>query len=205
MADDAKGTKGRLDLPPVERRAFLRYGMFGAVSAGLGGFGLASLAFLYPRPGDELTGEVPLETAETLADTIQESRVPIRVPDGGISIVTWDPGNDTAMSLYGEDHAIVESSGIGLMALYTQRCVHLGCAVPWCQSSQWFECPCHGSRYNRWGEYTGGPAPRGLDRYSSFIDDSGVFVVDLGNLITGTARTANALEQPQEGPNCVEA
>ena len=32
----------------------------------------------------------------------------------------------------------------GYVALY-QKCVHLGCRVPWCTSSQWFECPCHGS------------------------------------------------------------
>ncbi|WP_052664465.1 ubiquinol-cytochrome c reductase iron-sulfur subunit [Nitriliruptor alkaliphilus] len=204
MADDAKSTR-RLDLPRVERRAFLRYGMFGAVSAGLGGFGLASLGFLYPRPGDELTGQVPLEDAEQLAAEIQSTRTPVRVPAGGISIVTWDPSNETAMNLYGEDHAIVNGS-VGLMALNSQQCVHLGCAVPWCQTSQWFECPCHGSRYNRWGEYTGGPAPRGLDRYSSFVDEgTGMFVVDLGDMITGPARTANALEQPQEGPNCVDA
>jgi cytochrome b6-f complex iron-sulfur subunit len=204
MADDAKRSR-RLDLPRVERRAFLRYGMFGAVSAGLGGFGLASLGFLYPRPGDELTGEVALEDAEELAAVIQETRTPVRVPDGGISIVAWDPSNEQAMNLYGEQHAVLSES-VGLMALFSQRCVHLGCAVPWCQTSQWFECPCHGSRYNRWGEYTGGPAPRGLDRYSSFVDEgTGMFVVDLGDLITGPARTANALEQPQEGPNCVDA
>ena len=33
------------------------------------------------------------------------------------------------------------------MPLY-QRCVHLGCRVPFCASSKWFECPCHGSKYN---------------------------------------------------------
>ena len=33
----------------------------------------------------------------------------------------------------------------GVVALY-QKCVHLGCRVPWCTSSQWFECPCHGSQ-----------------------------------------------------------
>ena len=52
----------------------------------------------------------------------------------------------------------------GYVALY-QKCVHLGCRVPWCESSQWFECPCHGSKYNRVGEKQGGPAPRGLDRF----------------------------------------
>jgi cytochrome b6-f complex iron-sulfur subunit len=201
MANNDRG----LDLKPVERRAFLRYGLFGATAAGLGGFGLTTLAFLYPRPGDELTGEVAIGDAAALADEISSARTPLRVPAGGISIVSWDPGNDLAMRNYGEDHAIVEGQDTGLMALFSQRCVHLGCAVPWCQSSQWFECPCHGSRYNRYGEYTGGPAPRGLDRYGSFIDDDGQFVVDLSNLITGPARTANALKQPQEGPNCVEA
>jgi cytochrome b6-f complex iron-sulfur subunit len=74
--------------------------------------------------------------------------------------------------------------------------------VPWCQSSQWFECPCHGSRYNRYGEWTRAPAPRGLDRYASFVDD-GRFIVDLGNELTGPPRTARTLEQSPEGPSCV--
>jgi len=30
----------------------------------------------------------------------------------------------------------------------------------------WFECPCHGSRYNAVGELERGPAPRGLDRFA---------------------------------------
>ncbi len=200
MADD---TKRGLDLKPVERRTFLRYGLIGATSTGLAGFGLASLGMLYPRPGDELTGEVDLGDAEELAEQIADERTPIRVPDGGISIITWEPDLSAAMQAYGETHAITDG-GIGLMAINTQVCPHLGCAVPWCQSSQWFECPCHGSRYNRYGEWTGGPAPRGLDRYSSFVQD-GRFIADLTTLLTGPARTANALEQPQEGPNCVDA
>ena len=48
----------------------------------------------------------------------------------------------------------------GLRALY-QKCPHLGCRVPFCQSSGRFECPCHGSVYNLIGEYVSGPAPRG--------------------------------------------
>src|SRR5204862_492933 len=53
----------------------------------------------------------------------------------------------------------------GFVFLY-QKCVHLGCRVPNCPTSQWFECPCHGSQYNRVGEKKGGPAPRGLDRFT---------------------------------------
>ena len=44
-----------------------------------------------------------------------------------------------------------DMSTLGIVAL-SQRCVHLGCRVPFCQTSQWFECPCHGSKYNRVGE-----------------------------------------------------
>lgn len=192
-------------LKPIERRTFLRYSLIGATSAGLGGFGLSALGFMWPRLGDGLFGEVPLGDAASLAAEISSTRAPIRVPDGGISIIVWDPTIGGAMAAYGDDHQAIVSDDLALMAINTQSCPHLGCAVPWCQTSQWFECPCHGSRYNRYGEWTDGPAPRGLDRYSSFIDDSGQFVVDLGNALTGPARTANVLEQSPEGPNCVDA
>ena len=39
-------------------------------------------------------------------------------------------------------------------------------AFPSATSSRWFECPCHGSQYNQVGEKKGGPAPRGMDRFS---------------------------------------
>ena len=58
----------------------------------------------------------------------------------------------------------LEGMEAGYTALY-QKCVHLGCRVPQCLTSQWFECQCHGSQYNRNGEKKGGPAPRGLDRF----------------------------------------
>ena len=60
----------------------------------------------------------------------------------------------------------------GIVALY-QKCPHLGCRVPQCVSSQWFECPCHGSQYNQVGEKKGGPAPRGMDRFAVTVDASG--------------------------------
>ena len=198
MADD------RARLKPVERRTFLRYSLIGSVGAGLAGFGLSALGFMWPRLGEGLFGEVPFGSAAELVTEITANRAPVRVPEGGFSIQLWDPSLPGAQDAYGEFHAMVDDS-TGLMALYTSACPHLGCAVPWCQTSQWFECPCHGSRYNRYGEWTDGPAPRGLDRYASFIDDDGQFVVDLGNFITGPARTANVLEQSHEGPSCVEA
>jgi cytochrome b6-f complex iron-sulfur subunit len=197
--------RSKSGLWPVERRTFLRYSLIGATSAGLGGFALSSLGFLWPRPGDELTGEVAMGDADELVEQITSERTPVRVPAAGVSILVWDPSVPAAQRNYGDDHRAVINDATALMAVDSANCPHLGCAVPWCQSSQWFECPCHGSRYNRWGEWTGGPAPRGLDRFSSFIDETtNQFVVDLSAKLTGTARTANALQQTPEGPACVD-
>ena len=88
----------------------------------------------------------------------------------------------------------------GLVALY-QRCVHLGCRVPWCKSSQWFECPCHGSKYNRVGEKKGGPAPRGLDRFPIDVG-GGTVAIDTGGRILGPPIGTNTTGQEAEGPHC---
>ena len=63
----------------------------------------------------------------------------------------------------------------------SQKCPHLGCHVPYCESSGRFECPCHGSIYDLAGEYIAGPAPRGMDRYEVTLDGDNV-VVDTGVL-----------------------
>ncbi len=189
-------------IQPVERRTFLRYSLFGATAGGLGAFGLGSLAFLWPRLsggfGAKLTIPVP---AQELYDQIIAEKAPFEFPSGRLYVVTWDPSVPGADAAYGEQHAKLSDTA-GLMALF-QKCVHLGCRVPWCQTSQWFECPCHGSKYNKWGEWTGGPAPRGLDRFPTTIDDDGNLVVDTGAKIVGPARTAKVLQQEPEGPNCV--
>ena len=193
----------RRHIEPVERRTFLRYSLVGGVSAGLGGFGLASLGFLWPNLSGGFGADIVLpDPAADLLATIKSERAPFQYPSGRMYVVAWNPSLPGAMEAYGEDHAILDDNN-GLMALY-QKCVHLGCRVPWCQSSQWFECPCHGSKYNKWGEWVGGPAPRGLDRFPSKIDDSGMLVVSTGTVLTGPSRTERVLEQQPEGPNCVD-
>ena len=90
----------------------------------------------------------------------------------------------------------------GVTALY-QKCVHLGCRVPWCKASQWFECPCHGSQYNRVGEKKAGPAPRGMDHFAMTIGGDGAVTIDTATVITGVPIGTNTTGQEAEGPNCV--
>jgi cytochrome b6-f complex iron-sulfur subunit len=88
------------------------------------------------------------------------------------------------------------------MALY-QRCVHLGCRVPYCLSSQWFECPCHGSKYNKAGEYQLGPAPTGLQRFPIQVDSSNNLLVDTSTLNPGPPRGTDTIHEPPQGAFCV--
>ena len=75
---------------------------------------------------------------------------------------------------------VKDSDGSFWVALY-QRCVHLGCTVPFRNDCVSFKCPCHGSHYNVDGEYLDGPAPRSLDRFPmSFSGDS--VVISTGTL-----------------------
>ncbi len=43
-----------------------------------------------------------------------------------------------------------DGTALNVRALY-QRCPHLGCKPNPCLKNFWFECPCHGSRYDRLG------------------------------------------------------
>ena len=83
-----------------------------------------------------------------------------------------------------------DSDGSFWAALY-QRCVHLGCTVPFRNDCISFKCPCHGSHYNVSGEYLDGPAPRSLDRFPiSFSGDS--VVVKTGQLAQAVPRPADS-------------
>src|SRR5258708_39256649 len=97
--------------------------------------------------------------------------------------------------------AVLTGMEQGVVALY-QKCVHLGCRVPWCASSQWFECPCHGSQYNRVGEKKGGPAPRGLDRFGLTVSNGTVTVDTSKSAYLGPPIGTNTTGQEAEGPHC---
>jgi Rieske Fe-S protein len=56
------------------------------------------------------------------------------------------------------------------------RSTHLGERVIYCRSSGWFEDPAHGTKFDRLGNYELGPAPRGLDRLATLVQDGVVWV-----------------------------
>ena len=89
----------------------------------------------------------------------------------------------------------------GHLFAISQKCPHLGCRVPFCESSGRFECPCHGSVFDIGGEWISGPAPRGLDQHALSLEE-GELVVDLSSHINGPDHGATQYFSPAKGPSC---
>jgi cytochrome b6-f complex iron-sulfur subunit len=180
----------------VSRRDFFRRSLLVSLATFAAEFGFASVAFLWPTLKSGFGSVVPAGALEDIVGQIRSSGEPFYVGAGRFYIVRYE-GRATSDVDYEAEGVAAE----GIMPLY-QRCVHLGCRVPFCVNSKWFECPCHGSKYNGAGEYKLGPAPRGMDRFQVTIE-AGQVMVDTSEVILGPPRGAETVKQPPQGPFCV--
>ena len=188
----------------VSRRMFFNRAAVGMMSASLGAFGAAVIAFLWKGAEGGFGSKI---AAGRVSDILSN----IRANDGFLyreearAWVTEYPESALAKAkaVYGSQSQVLSGMEAGVVALY-QKCPHLGCRVPECKSSQWFECQCHGSQYNRVGEKKGGPAPRGMDRFAVSVTN-GVLTIDTGSVFAGPPAGVNTTGQEAEGPHCVGA
>ncbi len=192
----------------VTRRQFFNRGIVGMMGFGLSGFGGACLAFLWPQGVSGFGSKIRVgNLVEVLAD-VENNNGFLYKPEGRMWITAYPNGAvEKARAAYSPVELVGMTAGAeqgfdaGIVALY-QKCPHLGCRVPNCVSSQWFECPCHGSQFNQIGEKRGGPAPRGMDRFAVAVD-GGVLVVDTGTIVQGPPIGTNTTGQEAEGPHCI--
>jgi len=96
----------------------------------------------------------------------------------------------------------VANAGGTVFAL-SQKCPHLGCRIPYCESSGRFECPCHRSVFDLGGEWIGGPSPRGMDRHPVTLDADNL-IVDTSVHKDGPDQGATTYLTPAKGPACVD-
>jgi cytochrome b6-f complex iron-sulfur subunit len=180
----------------MTRRDFFRTGLVSSLLVFTAQFGGASLAFLWPRLTGGFGSVITLpDTADAIKSQVRDNRQPYYYGAGRFYLINYTGDGTEPGGIY--DGITAD----GLMALY-QKCAHLGCRVPFCDQSQWFECPCHGSKYNYAGEWELGPAPNGLMRFTVTVDGTTV-KVDTSKIIPGPPRGTNTIHQPPEGPFCV--
>jgi cytochrome b6-f complex iron-sulfur subunit len=181
----------------MSRRDFQRRALITSVLVFAAEFGGGTVAFLWPNLRGGFGSLINAGSLNDIKQQLQASEQPVYNGAGRFYIVPWDgsPGSGQA------DYPAKGVTKDGIMPLY-QRCVHLGCRVPFCTSSKWFECPCHGSKYNFAGEYQLGPAPRGLDRFKVTVEGDQV-IVDTSQTVLGPPRGTNTINEPPQGPFCV--
>jgi len=190
------------DAEGVARRQFLNRGIIAGFGLGLSGFGASLLAFLWPQVSGGFGSTIKVGKITDINTQIQQGNGFYYFPEGRMWITNYPAAAlDKAKKTYSQSELAGMEAGV--IALY-QKCVHLGCRVPACVTSQWFECPCHGSQYNQVGEKKGGPAPRGLDRFAMAVS-GGQFSVNTGIIIQGPPIGTNTTGQEAEGPHCISS
>lgn len=185
------------------RRQFLNRSTVVLMSTGLLTFAAAGfVAFLWPTAAPVFGGKVNVGKLNDILASIR-SNGGFFYASNARSWVTIYP-SDAIPKARGvkEYQPLLSGMEQGIIVMY-QKCPHLGCRVPECKSSQWFECPCHGSQYNRSGEKKGGPAPRGMDHFAVTVGGSGDVIIDTSTVFVGAAIGTNTTGQEAEGPHCI--
>jgi cytochrome b6-f complex iron-sulfur subunit len=145
-------------LDPVARRKLLRWVGWTSMLVILGQLTAAFLPFFWPRKVGAFGGAVS-------AGNVNDYKV-------------GEVKKNTEGKFY------ISRVPEGFLALW-QKCPHLGCVVPWLETGPTedaiaatgrFNCPCHGSVYDRYGQVKGGPAPRPMDLFPLTIRDGRLFV-----------------------------
>jgi cytochrome b6-f complex iron-sulfur subunit len=173
----------------ISRRTLLRRSIGGAALLWLTEVAAGSIGFLWPNSKGGFGSAIEIGT---LAD-IKAANTSLPIAQGFpayfqqarayVMLVDTSRQEFTA----GEDKA-GDGTALNVRALY-QRCPHLGCKPNPCLKNFWFECPCHGSRYDRLGIKAQGiqfgPAPRSMDRFSIKVDPDGKLTIDTSKITLG--------------------
>jgi cytochrome b6-f complex iron-sulfur subunit len=185
----------------VSRRQFFNRATVSLMSVSLAGFAAASfVAFLWPSGTGGFGGAITVGKIGNIKDGINQGGGFFYAAEAR-SWITEYPAEAIPLAETVYPESLLTTMREGLVVL-SQKCPHLGCRVPECATSQWFECQCHGSQYNRVGEKKAGPAPRGMDRHPATIAANGDVTIDTGTTIPGPAIGVNTTGQEAEGPHC---
>ena len=154
------------EVPDMNKRNVLNLMLLGAVglpgTAMLGGYAY----FFVPKSAGGSGGGVAAKDAA--GNDIKESAWLKTHPAGSYELSQGLKGDATYLVV--DKDSKLKDFGINAV------CTHLGCVVPWVASANQFQCPCHGSRYDKDGFKVRGPAPLSLAlAHVTVVDDTVTF------------------------------
>ncbi len=180
----------------LSRRQLIRRSIGAAVGLWLLEVVAGTLGFLWPNLTRGFGGQINLGDYTTVSESPEIKGLTLKdgAPSYFSSARTFVVLSDPNLGFQNGDSPDGTGDVTNVWTMY-QKCPHLGCKPNFCASNFWFECPCHGSRYDRLGTKVQelGPAPRGLDRFAHTIDD-GQLIVDTSAITLGPLPVA--LGQP---------
>ena len=138
------------------RRNFLQYIGWAATLGTMAGATIASACFMFPN--------ILYEPAKSYK---------IGRPRDYLEGVTFLP----------DKKVFVVNSASKFKAL-SAVCTHLGCTPNWVEERKRFECPCHGSIFNKKGVVVSGPAPKPLPWYQISLATDGRLFVDQRRVVS---------------------
>ncbi len=173
----------------MSRRRMLRTSLGAGIGLWLLELVGGTISFLWPNLAGGFGGKVTLGDIKAVAASPAviganfNTGAPAYFQDAQSYVVLIDP---TRYEFVPGDSPEGDGAATNVRTLW-QRCTHLGCKPNFCPKNYWFECPCHGSRYDRLGIKVEqlGPAPRSLDRFASVVDGKGVLTLDTSKITLG--------------------
>jgi cytochrome b6-f complex iron-sulfur subunit len=173
----------------ISRRRLLRVSIGGGMLLWFTEVLAGTIGFLWPNLKGGFGGIVKIGTLDDIKTKYSSLPInegfPAYYQEARAFIVLFNP--ERQQFVPGTDvHG--DGAALNVRALY-QRCPHLGCKPNPCLKNFWFECPCHGSRYDRLGIKAAGtkygPAPRSMDRFAATVEDDGTLVLDTSKITLG--------------------
>ncbi len=96
---------------------------------------------------------------------------------GALSIPISDieAGSSQIMRFRGTPVIVVRSESDEVFAV-SAVCTHLGCIVKWNEDKKQLMCPCHGGRFDLFGNVLGGPAPKPLATFAARVENNKIVI-----------------------------
>jgi cytochrome b6-f complex iron-sulfur subunit len=127
-----------------------------------------------------------VELAAAVAPFLRVTRItglgaPVVVGTAAEVLAEFATTNDRPI-LFREGRFFLLHAPGGIIAAY-RKCTHLGCSVPFSAAKDLFECPCHGSRFDKHTAVVlRSPASKPLQLFHMSEGEGGVLVVDTNPL-----------------------